>query len=205
MIPDLNAAPNGAALTQSMAYTDSSADDSDEARWAALMCSAQHGSEDDYRQLLIELSRVIKHYLLRRIGRQHFVDDCVQDSLIAIHQARHSYDPRRRFRPWLFAIVRHKAIDALRRQHSQQKLALQQEVTQPDSLQGQDCEIENNIAQGRLLARLSPEHREVLTLTKFIGLSNAEAATHLSISEGAVKVRVHRAIGNLTRLLEADL
>jgi RNA polymerase sigma-70 factor (ECF subfamily) len=101
--------------------------------------------------------------------------------------------------------VRHKAIDALRRQHSQQKLALQQEVTQPDSLQGQDYEIENNIAQGRLLARLSPEHREVLTLTKFIGLSNAEAATHLSISEGAVKVRVHRAIGNLTRLMEADL
>ena len=52
---------------------------------------------------------------------------------------------------------------------------------------------------------LSPQHREVITLTKFIGLSNAEAAAQLSISESAVKVRVHRAIGKLTRLMEADV
>lgn len=188
-----------------MAYTDgSSGDDSDEARWAALMSRAQQGVESDYRQLLTELSRVIKYYLLSRIGQQHFVDDCVQESLIAIHQARHSYDPRRRFRPWLFAIVRHKAIDTLRRQRSQQQLARQQEVLQAESQQDPGREIDNNISQGRLMACLSPEHREALTLTKFIGLSNAEAASHLSISEGAVKVRVHRAIGNLTRLMEAD-
>ena len=187
-----------------MAYTDSSADNSDEARWAALMCSAQKGGEDDYRQLLVELSRVIKHYLLSRIGQQHFVEDCMQESLIAIHQARHSYDPRRRFRPWLFAIVRHKAIDTLRRQRSQQQLARQQEILQLDAQLDPHSDIENTIAQGRLLACLSPEHREVLTLTKFIGLSNAEAASRLSISEGAVKVKVHRAIGKLTRLLEAD-
>lgn len=187
-----------------MAYTESSVDNSDEARWAALMCSAQNGGEADYRQLLTELSRVIKHYLLSRIGQHHFVDDCVQESLIAIHQARHSYDPRRRFRPWLFAIVRHKAIDTLRRQRSQQQLARQQEVLQPEPQQDPGGDIEYKITQGRLLACLSPEHREVLTLTKFIGLSNAEAANRLSISEGAVKVRVHRAIGNLTRLLEAD-
>src|SRR5210317_914665 len=86
------------------------------------MTSAQGGGEDDYRQLLTELTHVIKYYLLSRIGQQHFVEDCVQESLIAIHQARHSYDPRRRFRPWLFAIVRHKTIDTLRRQRNQQKL-----------------------------------------------------------------------------------
>lgn len=187
-----------------MADTESSAEDSDEARWAALMCSAQNGGESDYRQLLTELSRVIKYYLLSRIGPQHFIEDCVQESLIAIHQARHSYDSRRPFRPWLFAIVRHKAIDTLRRQRSQQQLARQQEIRQRDWQHDPGSEIENDISQGRLMACLSPEHREVLTLTKFIGLSNAEAAMRLSISEGAVKVRVHRAIANLTRLMEAD-
>ena len=65
-------------------------------------------------------------------------------------------------------------------------------------------ELDNSITRGRLLDGLSPQHREVLTLTKFIGLSNAEAATQLNISEGAVKVRVHRAIGKLTRLMEAE-
>ncbi len=187
-----------------MAYAESSDANTDESRWAVLMTSAQGGGEDDYRQLLTELTGAIKYYLLSRIGQQHFVEDCVQESLIAIHQARHSYDPRRRFRPWLFAIVRHKAIDTLRRQRNQQKLEQQQEQQQLQCGHGSFGDIESSVTQGRLMARLSPEYREVLTLTKFIGLSNAEAATRLQISEGAVKVRVHRAINSLTRLLEAD-
>jgi len=187
-----------------MAYAESSDANSDESRWAVLMTSAQGGGEDDYRQLLTELTHVIKYYLLSRIGQQHFVEDCVQESLIAIHQARHSYDPRRRFRPWLFAIVRHKTIDTLRRQRNQQKLEQLQNEHELQCGQVSAGDIENSVTQGRLMARLSPEHREVLTLTKFIGLSTAEAAKQLQISEGAVKVRVHRAIASLTRLLEAD-
>ena len=88
----------------------------DELRWAALMCSAQAGHEAAYRLLLEELSEVINRYLCSRFGHHHFIEDSVQDTLVAIHQARHTYDQRRRFRPWLFAIVRHKAIDTLRRQ-----------------------------------------------------------------------------------------
>lgn len=178
----------------------------DEARWQSLMSSAQTGCEADYRLLLTELSEAIKYYLLSRIGPQHFLEDCVQESLIAIHQARHTYDPQRRFRPWLFAIVRHKAIDTLRRQQSQQQLVQRQRDDAVENAhhhfaaQGPD----SGITEGRLLTGLSPQHREVLTLTKLIGLSNAEAAARLKISESAVKVRVHRAIGNLSRLLEAD-
>jgi RNA polymerase sigma-70 factor (ECF subfamily) len=187
-----------------MTQADSSDDSSDETRWATLMASAQKGCEPDYRQLLIELSKAIKYYLLSRIGPQHFIEDCVQESLIAIHQARHSYDPRRHFRPWLFAIVRHKAIDTLRRQRSQQHLAQRQEDMQLVEQPGSTADMDGRIMQGKLMARLSPEQREALTLTKIIGLSNAEAAARLSISEGAVKVRVHRAIGSLTRLMETD-
>lgn len=186
-----------------MAHADNGDFISDETRWSALMTSAQRGGEADYRQLLSELSKVIKHYLLSRLGQQHFVEDCVQESLIAIHQARHSYDPHRLFRPWLFAIVRHKAIDTLRRQRSQQQLMRRQEQL-TDAQQDTTPEPEQCITQGRLMASLAPQYREALTLTKFIGLSNAEAAAHLHISEGAVKVRVHRAIGSLTRLMEAD-
>ena len=167
------------------------------------MASAQAGDEADYHTLLTELSRAIKYYLLSRIGAQHFIEDCVQDTLIAVHQARHTYDPRRRFKPWLFAIVRHKAIDTLRRQRSQQQLLRRQE-DMPLQEHNHTDDLDNKITQGRLMDCLSPQHREVLTLTKFIGLSNAEAAVRLSISESAVKVRVHRAIGNLTRLMEAD-
>ena len=189
-----------------MTETESHPVAADEARWQTLMTSAQTGCEADYRKLLIELSAAIKYYLLSRFGPQHFLEDCVQESLIAIHQARHTYDQRRHFRPWLFAIVRHKAIDTLRRQQSQQQLVQQQLDEALANAQHNLAagEADGGIIQGRLLTSLSPQHREVLTLTKLIGLSNAEAAARLKISESAVKVRVHRAIGSLKRLMEAD-
>lgn len=177
----------------------------DELRWAALMCSAQAGHEAAYRLLLEELSEVINRYLCSRFGHHHFIEDCVQDTLVAIHQARHTYDQRRRFRPWLFAIVRHKAIDTLRRQNSHKNLldsqreeqSIHAQATAPGSL-------ENDAVEGLLLDSLSPQQREALTLTKINGLTIAEAATQLSISESALKVRVHRAIARLRRLVEAD-
>ena len=201
MTVKLKAAPSCAAVSGYM--TDNAESATDEKRWAILMASAQAGNEDDDRTLLTELSRAIKHYLLSRIGSQHFVEDCVQDTLIAVHQARHTYDPRRRFRPWLFAIVRHKTIDTMRRQRSQQQLARQQEDILPQEHDTTE-DVDSSITRGRLLDNLSPQHREALTLTRFIGLSNAEAAAQLRISESAVKVRVHRAIGKLTRLMETD-
>ena len=84
--------------------------ESDEHRWSVLMVNAQSGNESDYRQLLKELAIVIHKFLRRRFGNHHFIEDCVQEALIAVHQARHTYDPQRPFRPWLFAIVRHKAV-----------------------------------------------------------------------------------------------
>lgn len=174
----------------------------DEHRWSELMVNAQAGNEVDYRQLLTELSKAIHHYLISRIGRHHFIEDCVQDTLIAIHQARHTYDARRPFRPWLFAIVRHKAIDTLRRQQAYNR-ALERQITLSVEQQ-HSLPIDNNITQGRFINGLSPMLKEAITLTKIIGLTTHEAAIHLSISESALKVRVHRAIKKLKKLLEAE-
>ena len=172
----------------------------DEARWSALMTSAQSGGEADYRRLLSEPSVVIKRYLLSRIGEHDFVEDCVQESLMAIHRARHTYDPSRRFRPWFFAIVKHKAIDMLRSQRASQSAV---EAGQA----GLDHVAEPLVddASGQLLGCLTPEDRQAITMTKLIGLTHAEAAGQLSISESAMKVRVHRAIQRLKRLMEADV
>lgn len=176
-------------------------EDTEEFHWAALMASAQSGSEPEYQQLLTELSAVISRYLRSRFGQHHFVEDCVQDTLIAVHEARHTWNPRRRFKPWLFAIVRHKAIDHLRRQQSHQKIIDREQLG--NTLYSENTP-ETQYAQGQLISALSAPHREAITLTKIIGLSNAEAASQASISQSAMKVRVHRAIGRLKQLLEAD-
>lgn len=177
----------------------------DEQRWSGLMIGAQAGNESDYRQLLNELADVIERFLRSRFGNYHFIEDCVQEALIAVHQARHTYDHKRAFRPWVFAIVRNKAIDFLRQQRTREKALdhyqREQEILgQPGS---QDV-TRGNIIEGRLLGLLPEQHKEVLVLTKVIGFSIAETAERLGVSESAVKVRVHRAVGKLRKLLERD-
>ena len=179
--------------------------EADEQRWSALMVSAQSGNESDYRQLLGELSDVVQRFLRSRFGNRPIIEDCVQEALIAIHQARHTHNPKRPFRPWLFAIVRNRAIDTLRKQKRRENVAEQfkaeQEVlTQPSGQAANPHEI----ADGPLFRSLSDQHREVLVLTKIIGFSIAETAEKLHISESAVKVRVHRAIGKVRKLMKED-
>ena len=177
----------------------------DEGRWAALMAGAQAGDELDYRQLLSELAPAIEGYLRSRFGYHDFVEDCVQEVLIAVHEARHTYQSKRLFRPWLFAIVRHKAIDALRQQQRRDKLAQsewrERVSTDPSAM---PANPEQAVASGRMIAALETPYRDAITLTKIIGLSSAEAAAELDISVSALKVRVHRGIGRLKKMLESD-
>ncbi len=196
---------NKTGLVETATHDNSLKHKSDEQRWSRLMASAQTGNESDYRQLLTELTEVIHSFLCSRFGKHHFTEDCVQETLIAIHMARHTYDQRRPFRAWLFAIVRHKAIDTLRKQRSQQKVTSQYEGEQDVLSQGRhQNEAESEIIKSRLLGSLAVEHREVLVLTKIIGFSVVEAAEKLAISESLVKVRVHRAIRKLKKMMETD-
>jgi RNA polymerase sigma-70 factor (ECF subfamily) len=173
----------------------------DELRWSSLMISAQSGNEQDYRQLLVELSELVSRYLQSRFGGYDFVEDCVQDVLIAVHEARHTYDGRRPFRPWLFAIVRYKSTDAIRRSEVRGRhLSPQTSSPEEPAIDGPD----EDLGGARLIASLPLNLREPLTLTKIVGLSTAEAAGRLKISESALKVRVHRAIKRLRKMMEKE-
>ena len=172
----------------------------DEMRWSSLMTSAQAGNESDYRQLLGELSELVSRYLRSRLGGYDFVEDCVQDVLIAVHEARHTYDGRRPFRPWLFAIVRHKSTDAIRRAEVRGRYFAPGNNEAEPATSGPDEELHS----GRLLAQLPASLRQPLELTKIVGLSTAEAAGRLNISESALKVRVHKAVKRLRKWMETD-
>jgi RNA polymerase sigma-70 factor (ECF subfamily) len=179
--------------------------ESDEQRWSALMVSAQSGNESDYRQLLGELGDVVQRFLRSRFGNLNFIEDCVQESLIAIHQARHSYNPKRPFRPWLFAIVRNKAIDTLRKQQRRDNVAKQYEREQVIlSQSGPKMSSAEDFAEGPLFRSLPAAHREILVMTKIIGYSIAETAEKLEITQSAAKVRVHRAMGKMRKLMARD-
>lgn len=172
----------------------------DEVRWSAWLAQAQRGDASVYEALLSELVPVIRAYLIACFGRFDILDDCVQESLLAIHQARHTYDPQRPVRPWMFAIVRHRTIDLLRRASRDERR------TEPISqaVDGVVADWNLEIDGARLLNRLTATLRVALVLTKMHGLSTRECAAKLGVSESVIKVRVHRGMRQLRVLWEAD-
>jgi RNA polymerase sigma-70 factor (ECF subfamily) len=171
----------------------------DERRWSEYMAAAHRGDSRLYERLLRELASVIAAYVRSRFGTLFYTEDCVQECLIAIHNARHTYDPTRPFRPWLFAIVRNKTVDLLRRSYTSNRV---REAPADPHAVAPDPPAE--LEAGEILAGLKPEFRNALTLTKIIGYSINEAAQRSGISETAMKSRVSRAIRAAELLLREE-
>lgn len=179
----------------------------DERDWYEWMLLAQAGDAHAYNRLLASVSTAITGYILRRFGNVEFADDCVQESLIALHEARHTFLPGRPIRPWVFAIVRNQAIDMLRRQQRRQRLFAVDldDPTSPIPDAGPDAGMDDRCeAAGRVIEALPPQQKQALVLTKLMGLSITEAALRAGISAGAMKVRVHRATRAAIKVVEAD-
>jgi RNA polymerase sigma-70 factor, ECF subfamily len=190
-------------LPQSAIVESASQQDREEARWSKAMVAAHRGDKQIYEQLLRELGNVTEQYIQRRFGQLACIEDCVQECLLAIHLARHTWDPRRRFRPWFFTIVHHKTVDVLRRSSyapAHGRRPLRGSAAEPPA----GGEPADELAPGDILNQLGPAHRDALMLTKIEGLSLAEAAARVGISEAAMKSRVARAIRATAALLQRD-
>lgn len=85
-----------------------------ERRWAAWMVRAQNGDGGAYRQLLTEVSSALRAFVRPRCAAAVPMEDVVQEVLLAIHKARHTYDPEQSFTAWLYAIARYKLTDVYR-------------------------------------------------------------------------------------------
>ncbi len=166
--------------------------------WGALMAAGQRGEAAPYRRLLMELRPWLMRYFGRRLPPSS-VEDAVQDTLIAIHHKRHTYDAARPFGPWLAGVARYKWIDRLRiaGRHAADEL--------PESLSTPDHEsaVTSAAALHGLMATLKPAQAEVIRLVKLDGLSIEEAAARTGQSVALVKVNIHRGLGRLARLVES--
>ena len=157
------------------------------------------GDAAAYRALLSELYDVVAAYLRRMLGDSPLLEDCVQECLETLHRNRHTYDPSRPFRPWFLTIVRHKAIDVLRRDRGRIKVPLTEQ--QP----GVASTHEHRLDAECLLAKLDPMYREAIVLTKLQGYSTNEAAQAIGVTGSALRTRVHRGLRELSTLLEREV
>jgi len=171
-------------------------------RWSQLMTLVQSGHQKAYYQLLSEISMVLKQYFAKRLWNQDFVDDLAQETLLNLHQSRHTYHPNSPFINWLFAIAHHKLIDFIRKYERQISREVSNEALFK-SICSQSIQesVEFSIDIEKALATLSDKQRQAVEYHKLKGLSVKESAQKMGISVSALKVNAHRAYKALKKIL----
>ena len=127
----------------------------------------------------------------------------VQEVLISVHRARHTYDPSRPFAPWFYAIAAHRLIDVYQRERRVTSREQAGDVL-PEPVPVRVVDREGDVdmdAVRAALASLPARQREIVEGLKLRDESVRELAARLDMSESAVKVTAHRAYQALKRLL----
>ena len=173
-----------------------------ETRLRVLLLQGLAGDEQAYRRFLQSTAAHLRAFLRRRLNSwPDEVEDLVQESLLAIHNQRMSYDHHAPLTSWLYAIAKYKLIDWLRRhaRREQWNTPLDQadEVLSADAADAGDARRDLDV----LLATLPAQQRNAILHTKLDGWSVRETALAMGISEASVKVAVHRGL----KLLAATL
>ena len=170
-----------------------------EVEYAALMQQAQRGDREAYERCLLELAAVLRAYVRANAGDVPWVDDVVQETLLSIHRARHTYDPARSFAAWFYAIARNRLIDGLR--HARRKDTREVAMDRLPEPMATPVNIAERGPLVAALAQLPPRQRQVITAMKVHGASTREVAASTGMSESAIKVTAHRGYKTLRRLL----
>ncbi len=161
------------------------------------MAAAQNGHGGAYRRLLAEVSTWLTRYFQRRLPPGE-VDDAVQETLLAIHRRRHTYDPQFPLGPWLAAIAKHKWVDQLR------SLGRRPFDELPESLSVGDHEasVVSSSVLASLLEELRPAQAQAILLVKVQGYTIEDASGETGLSPSAIKMNIHRGLARLTAFIE---
>lgn len=150
-----------------------------------------------YRQHASDLFAFVMTLLRDRTA----AEDVTMAAFEKAYRRRSTFDRRRgNERAWLFGIARNAALDELRRRRRDVSL-----VTEPadDTVVFEDSDPDRRAAVRAAMARLEPADRELVTLKFVAGLSNAEIAKVLGVSESNAGTRLHRVVVKLREACHA--
>ena len=167
--------------------------------WSRMMRAAIAGDEGVYRRLLEEIARSVRAMARAAFARARLgdadVEDAVQESLLAIHLKRHTWDPGHKLAPWVNAVARHKIIDAMRRRGARRAENIEDFQ---DVLATPAEEDPHALSDARkLMETLNPRQRDIVQSISLDGQSIAATATRLMMTEVAVRVALHRALKSM--------
>lgn len=185
-----------------------------------LLQSHKQGDQTAFEQLIQRYRAQLFHFLVRFTANRATAEDVFQEAFLQVHLSVDSFDPKRRFKPWLFTIAANKARDHMRKQARRPAAPLSapvggdsEEESQSfvDLLQADLPLPEERMAEKETAERITqtiyrmPEHlREILLLAYFEQFSYNDIAQILSIPLGTVKSRLHTAVGTFARQWKSE-
>ncbi len=163
-----------------------------------------------FAELIRRYQQELFAFLARFVSDSAAADDLFQETFIQVHRNAKSFDPERRFRPWLFTIAANKARDYLRStgRHAARSLdnvaGHSGDDDAPAFVDLMDSglappprelsQAEDVAAVQRVLAEMPAHYREVLVMSYFHQFAYREMADMLAIPLGTVKSRLHAAL-----------
>jgi len=167
-----------------------------------LMRQALAGDKRAYAAALSGTARMLRPYLCKRLSNRNEIEDLLQEILISIHKARHTYDGQRPYTPWAFAIARYRLHDHLRA-HYADHLRFAGELSEADNISATDV-TESALSYESIkeeVQKLPEKQARILHLIHGDGYTAKEVASKIGMKESAVKVAAHRAYKILKKKL----
>jgi RNA polymerase sigma-70 factor (ECF subfamily) len=158
--------------------------------------AARAGDRTAYSILVRRHQAALHRHLVRMVLSPDDALDLTQEAFVRAWQALPQFEPGAQFRTWLFRIASNAALDLIRRRKTVEFVPLDDAFEAADPAAGPERQAEAAQELRGLeaaLARLTPEHREVLLLREVEEMSYEEIGRVLSLSEGTVKSRLARA------------
>ena len=174
--------------------------------WDALMRLALSGDEQAYARFLRAVSPVLRGVIRARGWAQvgdAGCEDILQEVLLTIHLKRHTWRSEDPVRPWLYTIARHKVIDAFRARGRHLSVPVE-DFAETLAAPAQDDPLETR-DRDRMLSYLEPRTADIVRGIGVAGDSIAETGTRLGMTEGAVRVALHRGLKKLAALRERHM
>ena len=178
-----------------------------------LIAEARTGNQGAFNSLVGRYEKELYGYLRRYVGDATLAEDVFQNTFLKVYEKLHQYEQGRPFRPWLYTIATHQAVDTLRRQNRRKAVSLDRHgssglesdqssladllVARDESPQDAMSREEQKQALRQAVEELPELYRQVMLLAYYQEMKYKDIAEVLGVPLGTVKSRLHAAVNRL--------
>lgn len=174
----------------------------DKKQWIIWMELVQNGDKTAYKELLTKSEVLVRNFLRKKLQHNSpHLEDIVQEVLMALHKAKHTFDLSRPYTNWLYTIARYKYVDYLRKWSKTEKYEVYSDFDFDSFLATEELKLELDDDLENAISSLPKKQRETVEMINLKGMSISEVSKQTGSTETAIRVSAHRAYKRLKKIL----